>query len=130
MELPITVDEFQKKFREMSIAGLSNVDFMPGAERLIKHLHAHNIPIAVATSSGAEGVAIKTQNHQEVFKLFHHFVMGSSDPEVKEGKPAPDIFLIAAKRFPDNPNPKQCLVLEDAPNGVQGTEKFLFIEFR
>lgn len=44
-------------------------------------------------------MAVKTTNHQELFKLFHHKVMGSSDPDVKEGKPAPDIFLIAASRF-------------------------------
>lgn len=108
----------------MSLKGLSNVNFMPGAERLIRHLSANNVPIAVATSSGAESVAVKTKNHQEVFKLFHHFVMGSTDPEVKEGKPAPDIFLIAAKRFPDSPDPKKCLVVEDAPNGVQGKSNF------
>lgn len=123
LKLPVSVDEFQKEYKEVSLKRLSNVDLMPGAERLVRHLHAHNIPIAIGTSSGAESVAIKTKNHMEVFKLFHHYVMGSSDPEVKEGKPAPDIFLLAAKRFPNPPEPKMCLVLEDAPNGVQGTIK-------
>lgn len=121
--LPLSVDEFQTKFREIPNALLSNVKLMPGAERLVRHLHSTGVPIALATSSGAESVAIKTQNHMELFKLFHHYVMGSSDPEVKEGKPAPDIFLLAAKRFPDSPDPKKCLVIEDAPNGVQGTIK-------
>lgn len=64
-------------------------------------------------------VEIKITNHRELFKLFHHRVCGSSDPEVKQGKPAPDIFLIAASRFPEKPDPSKCLVFEDAPNGVQ-----------
>lgn len=77
---------------------------MPGAERLIKHLHANKVPICVATSSGEAGVAIKTKHHQEVFKLFHHITKGT-DPEVKEGKPAPDIFLLAASRFEPKAEP-------------------------
>lgn len=83
------------------------LSLLKGAERLIKHLKQNNIPIAVATSSGADSVEVKTQKHQEVFDLFHHKVMGSSDAEVKEGKPAPDIFLVAASRFPDKPEPEQ-----------------------
>jgi pseudouridine-5'-monophosphatase len=36
---------------------------------------------------------------------------------VKEGKPAPDIFLLAAKRLGFNPS--ECLVFEDAPSGTK-----------
>lgn len=64
-------------------------------------------------------VEIKTTNHKELFSLFGHKVCGSTDPEVKQGKPSPDIFLVAAQRFPDSPNPADCLVFEDAPNGVK-----------
>lgn len=105
LKLNVTLDQFIKEFRALSTARLETVDFMPGAERLIKHFHANKVPICVATSSGEESVAIKTKRHQEVFKLFHHITKGT-DPELKEGKPAPDIFLLAATRFETKADPK------------------------
>lgn len=63
-------------------------------------------------------VDLKTTHHRELFKLFNHRVCGSTDPEVKQGKPSPDIFLVAANRFSDKPTSENCLVFEDAPNGV------------
>ncbi|XP_021371759.1 pseudouridine-5'-phosphatase-like, partial [Mizuhopecten yessoensis] len=89
-----------------------------GAEKLIRHLHKHGVPIAVATGSSKRSIGLKTTRHQDLFSLFLHFVYSSDDPEVIHGKPAPDCFLIAARRFPDSPDPSKCLVLEDAVNGV------------
>ncbi|XP_058119028.1 probable pseudouridine-5'-phosphatase [Anopheles ziemanni] len=118
LELPLTPAEYVQISTERINRVMEECQLMPGAERLVRHLHQHQIPIALATSSGADSVEVKTKNHRELFELFGHKVMGSSDAEVKEGKPAPDIFLVAASRFPDQPDPTQCLVFEDAPNGV------------
>lgn len=104
LQLSVALEQFTSEFRELSQKRLEGVGLMPGAERLVRHLHANNVPICVATSSGEESVAIKTKHHQEVFKLFHHITKGT-DPDVKQGKPAPDIFLIAAGRFEPKANP-------------------------
>lgn len=63
--------------------------------------------MALATSSGAESVVAKFSKYQDLYKLFSHIVMASSDPDIKQGKPAPDVFLAAAKKFPDSPDPEK-----------------------
>lgn len=64
---------------------------------------------------------MKTDRWRDLFEIFHDKVIGGSDPEVIHGKPEPDIFLTAAKRFSGNPDPSKCLIFEDAPNGVKAT---------
>lgn len=78
-----------------------------GAERLVKHLRNHGIPIATATGSHTQSFQLKTSSHKDLFSLFHHSVLSGDDPECKHGKPAPDCFLLAAQRFPDNPHPSK-----------------------
>lgn len=73
----------------------------------MKHLKNNNVPIALATSSSKTTGDIKTQRWEHIFDLFHHKVYGGTDPEVEKGKPHPDIFLIAAQRFPDKPEPSK-----------------------
>lgn len=111
LKLNVSVDQFVSDFRKLTKPRLEKVEFMPGAERLIKHLHAHEIPICVATSSTADGVVVKTKRRQDIFKLFHHITKGT-DPGVKEGKPAPDIFLLAASCFDPQADPQNVRFLD------------------
>ncbi|XP_012531798.1 pseudouridine-5'-phosphatase [Monomorium pharaonis] len=119
LELPITAQTFAEKLAPIYQELFPNCNLMPGAEKLLRHLKENNIPIALATSSSEKYTNLKTQKWKHLFDLFNHKVYGGSDPEVVKGKPHPDIFLIAAKRFPDNPDPSKCLVFEDSPNGVE-----------
>lgn len=118
-QLNVTAEEYLEKHHQLAEEVMPTADLLPGVERLLRHLHKHNVPIALATSSSKELYDMKTVKHTKLFDLFGHKVFGSSDSEVVHGKPSPDIFLVAARRFPDQPDPSQCLVFEDAPNGVR-----------
>ncbi len=64
---------------------------MPGAEALVRHLAAHNIPIAVGTSSSVHYFKAKTTLHRAWFELFDT-VVTADDPEVGAAKPARTSF--------------------------------------
>lgn len=111
----LTPEQFLKDRETILHKTFSSAKLMPGAERLLRHLHKHNIPICLATSSDAYNYGLKTTHHTELFAIFHHRVTGDL---ITNGKPAPDIFLYAADKFDPKPDPSTCLVFEDAPNGV------------
>lgn len=114
----LTAEDFLIQREDMLQNMFPSSELMPGVSRLIRHLHLNGIPICVATGSHKRHFELKTQRHGELFSLMHHIVLGD-DPEVKKGKPSPDIFLAAAKRFEGDPiDPCNILVFEDAPAGV------------
>ena len=87
---------------------------MPGSESLVKRCHKENIPMALVTSSSHESVEIKTAPHKWM-NLFSIRVLGD-DKLLKKGKPAPDPYLLAAKKL--NIAPKECWAVEDSISGV------------
>ncbi len=93
---------------------------MPGAMALTQHLQQHHIPQAIATSSSVKSFQRKTVNYQDWLELFACIVLGD-DSEIKQGKPAPDSFLVTAKRL--EANPSQCLVFEDSLAGVTAAKE-------
>ena len=72
--------------------------------------------MGIATSSRAESVQKKRRKNEALFKNIDTIVCGD-DPAVDNGKPAPDIYIEAARRM--GVNPKDCLVFEDSLSGVQ-----------
>ncbi|WP_213875392.1 HAD-IA family hydrolase [Pseudomonas sp. dw_358] len=115
LDLPITPEEFMAFRAPLMAERFPHAMAMAGAEALVRHLKAKGIPIAVGTSSSRHYFAQKTTLHQEWFSLFDTIVT-ADDPEVKAAKPAPDIFLTAARRL--GVDPKDCLVFEDSPFGI------------
>ena len=86
---------------------------MPGLEALLKALEAAGIPKAIATSSGPAFVA----NVLDRFSLAPRFQFILTCDDIVDGKPHPEIYQTAAKRF--GVEPAEMLVLEDSQNGCR-----------
>ena len=85
---------------------------MPYIEELLKYLKESNYKVAVASSSNMDHI-INNMEKTGLKKYIDEFASGA---EVENGKPAPDIFLLAAERL--GVKPEECLVLEDSKAGV------------
>ena len=124
----IIVDDFQLPMTNLEFLELCDVEypkvfalaqFMPGVERILEHLSKHRIPMAIASSSKRDSYHQKTDKYGQKFQNYwHHILLASDEPEVKNSKPAPDTFLVCRSRFDPIPDCSQCLVFEDSTAGV------------
>jgi pseudouridine-5'-monophosphatase len=113
--LPIGVDELLRQRKPVLEALLEDCRAMAGAEDFVRGLHEKGIPMGIATSSDRALYELKTQRHG-FFGLFRAVVCGD-DPRVRAKKPAPDVFLAAARDL--DVEPSACVVFEDSPAGVE-----------
>lgn len=85
--------------------------------RLAAALHAAGLKLALASSSrNAEAMLrqVTLPDGGALLSLFHADLCGR---EVPHGKPYPDLFLLAAQALATAP--AQCMVIEDAPAGIE-----------
>jgi beta-phosphoglucomutase family hydrolase len=108
--LELTPSELMKKKDKAFLRVLQKIRPMTGLSRLLKRIRAYKK--AVASGSHKKEIQIVLRN----LGLLDKFDIVVSSDEVKKGKPAPDLFLLAAKKL--GVKPSECLVLEDAANGV------------
>lgn len=113
---PPSVEDMWKAWEDNLNALCPQVKACPGAYELVEQAARLGIPLAIATSSRYHAVAKKRMKHEKMFRHFTDIVAGD-DAAVKHGKPAPDIYLEAARRL--GVDPSECLVFEDAMSGVQ-----------
>ena len=85
---------------------------IPGAVAAVRRLAETGVPIAVASSSHRAVIDAALES-LGIAGLFQ--VVVASD-EVAHGKPAPDVYLLAARELAVDP--ATCLVVEDSLNGV------------
>lgn len=86
---------------------------MPGLADLLVALERAEIPKAIATSSGSAFVR-RVLDHFELAPRFEFFL---TCDDVRDGKPHPEIYLLAAERL--GIAPAEMLVLEDSQNGCR-----------
>lgn len=114
-EITGTSGEIQKDCKERVLRHLAkDVPVKTGAVEILGRCRMLGIKTAVASSSPLRQI----KNNLENAGMENCFDALVSGDEVERGKPAPDIFLLAAKRIGIPPG--ECTVFEDSPHGIEG----------
>jgi HAD superfamily hydrolase (TIGR01509 family) len=113
-DLDVTVEQLQEESEAAFPAVLdAKLAPMPGLMDLLETLEQHEIPKAVATSSRRSFVTDVLSR----FGLMPRFEFVLTCEDIVHGKPAPDIYELAARRL--NIACAEMMVLEDSENGCK-----------
>jgi HAD superfamily hydrolase (TIGR01509 family) len=116
-QLPLTPEEAAAARDEVFLAAVPDrLEALPGLYPLLDALADRGLPLAVATSGHRRYIDLAL----ETLGLADRFPIIATGDEVTHGKPAPDIFLLAAERL--GTDPAACLVLEDSLMGIEAAQ--------
>ena len=93
--------------------GRLGIQKKPGLDELLALATEQGLPVAVATSTNADW-AQSTLDRAGLANRFEVIVTGD---QIARGKPAPDIYLEAARRL--GVPPAECVAIEDSEAGIQ-----------
>jgi HAD superfamily hydrolase (TIGR01509 family) len=102
------VARMERRFR-------ADLPLLPGAREAVRALRAR-WPLVLASSSNRELIDLVL----DLAGLADAFVATVSSEEVQHGKPAPDVYLEAARRV--GVQPGRCVAIEDSSNGLRAAD--------
>ncbi len=102
-----------ERINELELTDVDDIVVLPGAAESLAALPADRVAIATSCTTPLAAARIGASGLQAPAVL-----VTASD--VEHGKPAPDPFLLAARRL--GVDPADCLVVEDAPKGLQAAK--------
>lgn len=89
----------------------------PGVFDVLEQARSLSLKTAVASSATLPTIQLVV----DILKIGDYFSSLTSGDEVAHGKPAPDVFLLAAERL--GVKPERCLVIEDTQNGIRAAKQ-------
>jgi HAD superfamily hydrolase (TIGR01509 family) len=108
-----SIDEFRGHFSTRIRELLDeHIPVKPGAIELLEFLEARGVPRAVATSAGRT----TAEHHLGRAGLLGRFQALATRDDVAHAKPAPDVYLEAARRL--GVLPERCIAFEDSNVGL------------
>ncbi|MGN0377765.1 MAG: HAD family hydrolase [Suilimivivens sp.] len=112
-QIPDDTDTIKADWNKMAWDKYTHeVPLKEGAREFLDHCRKNNIKLGIATSNSRELV----DNIIKVHGLENYFSGVVTGCEVEKGKPAPDVYLEAARRC--GVAPSHCLVFEDIVPGI------------
>lgn len=105
----------QARLEELIDAG--GVAAFPDALRFVQAVGALGWPMAVASSSNNANQMLRSIHLDSGRSLLDVFSVNVCGRDLRQGKPNPEIFLLAAAEL--RISPEHCFVIEDAPAGIE-----------
>lgn len=107
-------DSFEKHFLYMNEhIDKYGVPMKKGADSILKYAKEQGLRVALATSTPLD----IAEGYLRSLGLWEYFDKVQSAADIKNGKPAPDVYLAASKLL--GLEPSECMAFEDSPNGVR-----------
>lgn len=113
--IDLAPEDYLARRKPLIEEGCRTAPEIAGAPEFVEGLAARGVRMGVATSSSQRLCDMKL-GWRPWSRHFEVFVCGD-DPAVKRSKPAPDIFLEAARRL--GADPARTLAFEDSPSGIE-----------
>jgi beta-phosphoglucomutase family hydrolase len=109
---PRTIEQLHARKQQIAVELLHSAELPVLATAVVAEFFRGRAPIALASSGSRSGIDVVLAR----LGWLEHFDAIVTGQDVSRGKPAPDLFLLAAERI--GVAPGDCLVFEDTDDGV------------